>query len=108
MTLDDFRNYDIVVSSSPLYSNLHDEFFHTNHLIDLVYKRLSWKDLFYTIIRESANLLYARLRISPNQLAAKAEFTYLIREARHCGLSLGLGTLKYTSVDIDIRSVWTI
>ena len=105
VTLDDFRNYDIVVSSSPLYSNINDDFFHTNHLIDLVYKRLSWKDLIYTIIRESANLSYARLRISPNQLAAKAEFTYLIREARDCGLSLGLDTLKYTSVDIDIRSV---
>jgi hypothetical protein len=105
ITLDDFRNYDILISSSPLYSSMDDEFYHINHVIDLLYKRLSWKDMIYTLVRESANLFYARLRISNNQLAAKAESTYLIREARHCGVALGLDTLKYTSVDIDIRSV---
>jgi len=105
VTLDDFRTYDILISSSPLYSSIDDEFFHVNRLIDILYKRLSWKDLIYMIVREAANLFYARLRISNNQLAAKAECTYLIREARHCGVALALDTLKYTSIDIDIRSV---
>jgi len=57
------------------------------------------------IVRESANLYYSRLRVSKNQLSAKAESTYLVREARHCGVAIGLDTLKYTSVDIDIRAV---
>jgi len=105
VSLNDFSNYDIVISSSPLYSSHDDEFFHVNRIIDLLYKRLSWKQLIYMIVRESANLYYSRLRISDNQLAAKAESTYLIREGRHVGLSLGLDTLKYTSVDIDVRSV---
>lgn len=105
VSLNDFSNYDITISSSPLYSSVDDEFFHINHVIDLLYKRLSWKSLVYMIVRESANLYYSRLRISDNQLTAKAESTYLIREARHVGLALGLDTLKYTSVDTDIRSV---
>lgn len=105
LSLPDFQNYDILISSSPLYSGIDDEFFHVNHIIDFLYKRLSWRRLVYMITRESANLYYSRLRVSNNQLAAKAESTYLIREARHVGVALGLDTLKYTSVDIDIRSV---
>jgi hypothetical protein len=31
--------------------------------------------------------------------------TYLIREARHMGIAMGLDTLKFTSIDLDIRSV---
>lgn len=57
------------------------------------------------VVRESGNLYYSRLRVSPNQLAAKAESTYLIREGRHCGIALGLDTLKFTSIDADIRAV---
>jgi hypothetical protein len=30
---------------------------------------------------------------------------YLIREARHMGIAMGLDTLKFTSIDLDIRSV---
>ena len=31
--------------------------------------------------------------------------TYLIREARHVGMAMGLDTLKMTSIDLDIRAV---
>lgn len=105
LSLSDFQNYDILVSSSPLYSGINDEFVHINTAIDMLYQRLSWKKLIFTIVRESSNLFYSRLKVSPNQVAVKAETIYLIREARHVGVSLGLDTLKYTSVDIDVRSV---
>jgi len=105
LSLSDFENYDIAISSSPLYSSPDDEFFQVNKLIDILYQRLSWKTLIYMIVRESANLYYSRLRVSRNQLDAKAGAVYLIREARHMGVALGLDTLKYTSVDIDIRTV---
>jgi hypothetical protein len=105
LSLSDFQNHDILISSSPLYSSIDDEFFDVNFIIDVLYKRLSWRNLVYMIVRESANLYYSRLRVSANQLAAKAESTYLIREGRHCGIALGLDTLKYTSIDADIRAV---
>lgn len=103
--LSDFQNYDILISSSPLYGSIDDEFFHVNKIIDVLYKRLSWKNLVFMVTREAANLYYSRLRVSSNQLVAKAESTYLIREGRHCGIALGLDTLKYTSIDADIRAV---
>jgi hypothetical protein len=30
---------------------------------------------------------------------------YLVREARHCGLALGLDSTRYYSIDIDIRNL---
>lgn len=105
LSLSDFQNYDIIIFSSPFYSSPDDELFQINKIIDLLYKRLSWKTLIYMIVRESAYLYYSLLRVSNNQLDAKAGSVYLIREARHMGVALGLDTLKYSSVDIDIRTV---
>lgn len=105
VTLKDFEDYDIVVSSSPLYMSADAEFLEVNRLIDLLYKRFTWKRMIYTICREASNLLYSRLRISENQLLAKTSEIYLLREARHMGISWGLDTLKWTSIDLDIRSM---
>jgi hypothetical protein len=103
LNLSDFENYDIVISSSPLYSSPDDEFLQINKAIDVLYKRLSWRALVFLIVREAGHLYYSRLRVSANQLQAKTSSAYLIQEARHCGLSLGLDTLKWTSIDPDIR-----
>ena len=103
LRLRDFEDYDIIISSSPLYSSVDNEFMSVNRIIDLLYKRLHYKRLVNLVVRECANLYYSRLRVSQNQLSAKAETTYLIRESRHLGLSMSMDTLKYTSVDIDLR-----
>ena len=103
--LRDFRDYDIVISSSPLYSSIDDEFFQSARLTDLIYRRRSYKRLIYLIVREASNLYYSRLKVSESQIFAKSQMIYLIREGRHCGLSLGLDTLRFYSVDIDIRSL---
>lgn len=103
MNLKDFSEYDIIISSTPLYVTPNQEFQEVNRLLDLLYKRQSWDRLVYGITREAANLFYSRLRVSGDQLQAKAEAVYLIRESRHMGLALGLDSLKYTSIDIDMR-----
>jgi hypothetical protein len=103
--VNDFEKYDILISSSPLYSSPSEEFLQVNKIIELLYKRLSWKILVYCIVREASNLFYSRLKVANNQTSAKAEMIYLIREARHMGVALGLDTLKYTSIDLDIRAV---
>lgn len=103
--LRDFRDYDILISSSPLYSSPSDEFLQVARLTDLMYKRMSWERLVYVIVREAANLYYSRLKVADNQLQAKGDMVYLVREARHMGIAMGLDTLKYTSIDIDIRAV---
>lgn len=57
LSLSDFNEYDILISASPLYSSMHDEFTQVNRVVDVLYKRLSWTKLVYMIIRESGNLL---------------------------------------------------
>lgn len=103
LTLHDLESYDIVISASALYSSPDVEFVQVNRITNLVYQRTSWKKLVYTICRESSNLFYSRLKLTRNQMLAKAEMIYLAREARHCGVCLSMDTLKYTSVDLDLR-----
>ena len=105
VTLHDFEVNDIVISSSPFYINLDQEYIYAAKLTDLLYRRLSWRRLIYCIVREAANLYYSRLKISDNQTQAKAEMVYLIRESRHMGLALGLDSLRWHAIDIDIRSL---
>ena len=105
LKIEDFEKYDLLLSSSPMYSTPGDEFTQVSRLTDILYQRRVYKRIVYTIVREASNLYYSRLRVNPNQTAAKAEMIYLIREARHMGIAMGLDTLKYTSIDLDIRAV---
>jgi hypothetical protein len=105
LTLNDVENFDIIISASPLHLNPDQEFYNAARLTDLLYKRLSYKRLVYLIVRESANLYYSRLKVSDNQIFAKSQMIYLIREGRHVGLALGLDTLRFYAVDIDIRNL---
>jgi len=102
-SLNDLDHYDIIISSSPLYSSIDKEYLKLNDIIDLCYKRRSWTHPVYMVVREAANLIYSRMKVSPDQNFAKASITYFVREARHTGFSLGLDTQKMTSIDIDIR-----
>lgn len=103
--LDDFENNDIIISSSPLYLNVDQEFLYAAKLTDLLYKRLHYKRLVYLIVREAANFYYSRLKVSENQIFAKSQMIYLIREARHVGLALGLDSIRWYAIDIDIRNL---
>jgi len=102
-SLGDLDRYDMIISSSPLYSSIDVEYREINKAIDEVYRRRSWTRPVYIVIREAANLLYSRLKVSKDQNMAKAGFVYFIREARHCGFSLGIDTQKLTSIDLDVR-----
>lgn len=103
VTLQDFENYDIIINSSPLYSSMDMEFNSVNRVIDLLYQRRHHKRMVFGVIREASNLYYSRLKISKDQSEAKASMIYLLREARHAGLALGLDSLKFTSIDLDVR-----
>ena len=105
LRMDHFKKYDLLISASPLYASVDDEFTQVNTITDILYRRLTWQKIIYVIVREASNLYYSRLRVSKSQVNAKAEMIYLIREARHMGMAMGLDTLKYTSIDLDIRAV---
>ena len=99
------KNTILLSQLLPLYLGPDDEFTCAAMLTDKIYKRLSWKRLVYCLCREAANLFYSRLKVSENQIVSKAQMTYLVREARHVGLALGLDSVRYYSIDIDIRTL---
>lgn len=105
LTLSDFEKYDIIISASPLYLNIDQEFLDAARIEDLLYKRLHYKKIIFLCCREASNFYYSRLKVSENQLYAKAQMVYLIRESRHMGISLGLDSIRSYAVDIDIRTL---
>lgn len=105
LSLKDFNKYEIIISSNPFYSSIDDEFMNAALIMNKVYKRLSWKRLIYCLVREASNLFYSRLKLREDQTLAKAEAIYLCREARHVGMSLGLDSIRWYSIDVDLRSI---
>ncbi len=105
MNLSDFERNSIVISSTPLYQNKDEEFKASSRLVDLLFSRYEWSRYIALIVRESANLFYSRMRLRQDQLTSKAESVYLVREARHHGLSMLLDTQRLMSIDIDLRSL---
>ncbi|RLE51384.1 MAG: hypothetical protein DRJ21_00235 [Candidatus Methanomethylicota archaeon] len=103
LNLKTIESYRIIISASPLYYNINEEFKAVNYIMNQLFKRLGWTKYICIVCRESANLFYSRLKHKENQKFAKAETIYLIREARHHGLALLMDTQKLTAVDIDLR-----
>ena len=101
----DLSTGDIFISSSPLYSSMDEEFEAVNHILDVLWKRHHWTEPIFVVMREAANLIYSRVKVRENQTIAKAEALYMMRESRHCGLALGLDSIKHTSIDVDIRTL---
>jgi energy-coupling factor transporter ATP-binding protein EcfA2 len=105
VSLNDIEDNDMLISASTLYSDPDTEFLGVAGLTDLMYKRTSWRTIVFCLVREASNLYYSRLKVTRNQQLAKSQEIYLLREARHMGISMGMDTLKFTSVDLDVRSV---
>jgi len=103
LTLADIEKHAVTISAAPLYNDIDEEYESVNRIIRLLYNRFSWKQPIFVLVREAAQLYYSRLRISRRQADAKAQTVYLVREARHMGITLGLDTGKYTSIESEIR-----
>ena len=106
ITLKDLKSYRVITSVSALYSTMDEEF---RNLNDLVFKvlyqrsREGWRELWGLKIREASNFLYSRVRITRNQVIAKNDFLYLLREMRHGGYSVSVDTIRWTSIDKEVR-----
>ena len=105
LTLNDINQSDFVISASPLFLNIDQEFFSAAQLTDKMWKRISYERLVYLICREAANFYYSRVKVSETQAVAKNKMIYMIREARHCGIAIALDSVRYYAIDIDIRNL---
>lgn len=105
LKLEDFNHYDIIISTRPLYLSKDHEYFNIAKITDKLYRRRKYKRLIALLAREAASLWYSRVRASEVQTNVKSEMIYLLRELRHTGTALLLDSLRYFSVDVDIREL---
>jgi len=105
LKLRDFRKYDVMLSVSAFHPNVDSYFYAMNRIVDTLYQRFAWDQVWCLMVREASNFLYSRLKVSQNQTLAKADFLYLLREARHMGYAVGVDTIRWTGIDADARGV---
>jgi len=106
LTLSDLKDYKVILSASAFYSNLDEEFNALNQILyKVLYRRIQWSKVWFLMVREASNFIYSRIKISRNQSVAKSDFIYLLREARHMGYAVGVDTIRWTSIDKEIRDV---
>jgi len=100
------RKHRVVVSVSAFYGDLEEEFYGMTKIVDKhLYRRTHWKIPECLLCRELANFIYARIAQGKNQDLAKADFIYCLREARHIGLTFAVDTIRWTSIDKEVRDV---
>ncbi len=101
----DFKDYKVILAVSAFFGDMNEEFECLNKVVDSLYYRTHWREPWIVMIREAGNFIYSRIKMVKNQTIAKNEFVYLLREARHCGYAIGADTLRWTSIDKEIRDV---
>jgi hypothetical protein len=106
VTVQDFDRYDLVISSPPLYLGMDQEYTLLAMVFDRLYtRRLRWRRLIFALLREASGFFYSRLRLLEDQAAAKTQGVFMLREMRHCGLSVGLDAIRLLDLDASVRSV---
>lgn len=105
LKLSDIEKYKVLISVSAFYSKLKEEHIGIKLLMDLFWTRTHWTDVWYMLIRETANLIYSRISVGEDQTKAKAYVIYVLREARHMGYAVGADAIRYMGIDIDLRSL---
>ena len=105
VTLKQMSEYKAVVTCSAFYNDLHEEWFNLAQIMNTCWKRTHWDIPWCLAIREASNLLYSRTSLGDNQANAKNYIVYVLREMRHSGFAITLDSLRWFSIDIDIRTL---
>ena len=106
LKLSTFEEYDVVTLCHKFFADEGDYF---QALFTVIHKIWDEKDCWtgsepwFIVVREAANWLYARLKMTRDDKFAKAEFLKNLRESRHKGLAVGLDTIRWTNLDKEAR-----
>jgi hypothetical protein len=106
LKLSDFEEHDVITTVHAFYEN-ETEYFDALHKITTLLweKRTHWTEVWYVLIREAANWIYARMKVTKDDKMAKADFIKSLREARHHGLAIGVDTIRWTAIDKEVRDI---
>jgi hypothetical protein len=105
LTYEHFKKYKVIITTNAFYSSPLEEHQATERLVTILYMRRHWDHVWTLVLRELANLIYSRITIGEDQAKAKAYLIFFLREMRHSGYAVCGDSIKFTSVDSDIRSL---
>lgn len=105
LTFQHFKRYKVIITTAGFYSSPLEEHQATERLVTILYSRTHWSHVWTLLLRELANLIYSRITIGEDQAKAKAYLIFFLREMRHSGFAVCGDSIKFTSVDSDIRSL---
>lgn len=99
--------YEVVITSHAFYSSDTKKYNGVELLADQGYERKTWRpgDIIYMVMRETMNVLFAKIAMGLNEKDAKAALLYLFREIRHFGFSVGADSLRWTGIDKEFRDL---
>ena len=106
LNLNDILTHDVMISCHAFYSSQDSYFKALEQITTFLWgSRQNWSVPWFILIREAANWIYARMQIVKDSQLAKAYFVMMLREARHSGLAVGVDTLRWTSMDKEVRDI---
>jgi hypothetical protein len=106
LTLKDIEKYEVITTCHAFYNTKSEYYVAIQDITTMLCdKRSYWNDPWALVIRESANYIYSRLQIVKDSNMAKADFIALLREARHSGIAVLVDTIRWTSIDKEVRDV---
>lgn len=106
-------DYEAVIPSFSFFLGNSGRFDGINKLMEIFWHRRTWKKPIYVGVREASSFIYSRIKQEGggvNMKMAKADFIYWQREMRHFGYALGIDTIRWHSVDKEMRDLadWMI
>ena len=103
--LRDIQDHSCLISCAFFHPSFDRECFNLSKIVKVLWRRHSWREPWFVLIREASNLLYSRMPIGDTQILTKNQMVYLFREMRHSGLALGIDALRWLAIDINIRAL---
>jgi hypothetical protein len=103
--LESLRGYKVCVTVNKFYSSDREKHHAIQTIMKILRDREGYSSIWVLILRELANLIYSRLSIGEDQAQAKAYLIEVFREMRHSGYALCADSVKFKSVDADVRDL---
>lgn len=98
--------YEITIPSHSFFSSMSGKFVGIEKVLNSLWDRRSWEKPIYIAVREASSFLYSRIKQQGvNMKMAKHDFIYWQREMRHFGFALGIDSIRWTSVDKEMRDL---
>jgi hypothetical protein len=104
-SLKTLKNYKCMVTVSRFYSTPLEQHHAIERFMEVFWQRDHWDHVWCVLMRELANLVYSRISIGDDQAKAKAYMITVLREMRHSGFAVCADSIRFKSVDVDMRSL---